>query len=40
VSKVVDEEKSSVASQNSTVNVKPSGRNELPEVLLTPCLAS
>ncbi|PNY04146.1 putative ADP-ribosylation factor GTPase-activating protein [Trifolium pratense] len=33
VSKVVDEEKSSVASQNSTVNIKPSGRNELPEDL-------
>ncbi|GAU39274.1 hypothetical protein TSUD_72130 [Trifolium subterraneum] len=33
VSKVVDEEKSGVASQNSTVNIKPSGRNELPEDL-------
>ncbi|KAL5052585.1 hypothetical protein RYX36_033267 [Vicia faba] len=33
VSKVVNEEKYSVASQTSTVGIKPSGRNELPEDL-------
>ncbi|KAL5058681.1 hypothetical protein RYX36_030285 [Vicia faba] len=35
VSKVVNEEKYSVASQTSTVDIKPSGRNELPEDLFT-----
>lgn len=40
VSKVVNEGNYSVASQTSIVDQKPSGRNELPEVLLTPYLTS
>lgn len=40
VSKVVNEDKSSVVSQPSTVDIKPSGRNELPEVFFTPYFTS